>query len=86
MVTAEKCKDRAAECRVMADHAPSPRIRDILLDIAWTWTRLALEAEQWSQMEPPSMRLSKSAPKKNGAPRKPILPTPLEPRGTKREP
>src|SRR3954467_14677234 len=68
MVTAENCRDRAAECRMMADHAPSPRIRDILLDIARTWTRLALEAEQWSQMEPPSMRLSKSAPK-NAAPR-----------------
>ena len=34
MVTAEICRDRAAECRVMAEHAPSPRIRDILLDIA----------------------------------------------------
>jgi hypothetical protein len=25
-------------------------VRDILLDMGRTWTRLALEAEQWTQM------------------------------------
>ena len=51
MLTAERCRDRAAECQQMAEHAPSARIRDILLDVARTWTRLALEAEQWAQMK-----------------------------------
>ena len=50
MLTVERCRDRAAECQQMAEHAPSARIRVILLDVARTWTRLALEAEQWAQM------------------------------------
>ena len=40
------------------------RIRVILLDVARTWTRLALEAEQWAQMNRPSARLTKAAPTK----------------------
>ena len=48
MLTAEKCRDRAAECQQMAEHAPNARMRDILLDMARTWARLALEAEQWT--------------------------------------
>src|SRR3954451_17654107 len=85
MLTAEKCRDRAAECRVLAEHAPSPRVRDILIDVARTWTRLALEAEQWSRMNRPMARLSRGAPK-TAAPSKPILPTQLEPRDSKPEP
>src|SRR4051794_17324588 len=85
MLTAKICRDRAAECRVMAEHAPSPRVRDILIDMAWTWTRLALEAEQSSQLNRPRLRLAKPAPK-NAAPSKPTLPTPLQPRGSNREP
>jgi hypothetical protein len=46
MLTAERCRDRAAESQQMAEHAPNARIRDILLDVARTWTRLALEVEQ----------------------------------------
>jgi hypothetical protein len=30
----------------MADRAPNLRVRSILTDMAWTWTRLALETEQ----------------------------------------
>ena len=30
----------------MAERAPTLRVRSILTDMAWTWTRLALEAEQ----------------------------------------
>jgi hypothetical protein len=32
----------------MADRAPTLRVRSILTDMAWTWTRLALEAEQFN--------------------------------------
>jgi hypothetical protein len=46
-------RDRAADCRQMAERAPNMRVQGILLDIARTWTRLALEAEQWSQMNRP---------------------------------
>ena len=85
MLTAETCRDRAAECQRMAAHALNPRVRDILIDIAWTWTRLALEAEQWTQVNRPFNRLAKVAPK-NAGPRKLTLPTPLQPRGSRREP
>ena len=51
MLTAEKCRDRAAECQKMAERAPNARMRDILLDMGRTWTRLALEAEQWTPDE-----------------------------------
>ena len=50
MLTAEICRDRAAECQRMSERAPNARMRDILLDVGRIWTRLALEAEQWTQM------------------------------------
>ena len=59
MVTAERCRDHAAECQLMAEHAPNARIRDILLNVARTWTRVALEVEQWTQMNRPSARLTR---------------------------
>jgi len=37
----------------MAERAPSLRVRSILTDMAWTWTRLALEAE----LDPKTSRL-----------------------------
>ena len=37
--SSEKCRDRAAECLQWAELAPSSRVRDILLDVARTWTR-----------------------------------------------
>lgn len=46
MITPLECRQRAAECMQMADRAPNLRIRSILTDMAWTWTRLALETEQ----------------------------------------
>ena len=46
MISAAECRERAAECRQMAERAPTLRVRSILTDMAWTWTRLALEAEQ----------------------------------------
>ena len=45
MLSPEKCRDRAAECLQWAESASSLRVRDILLDVARIWTRLAIEAE-----------------------------------------
>ena len=39
MFSSEKCRDRAAECLQWAESTPSSRVRDILLDVARTWTR-----------------------------------------------
>ena len=38
----------------MAERAPTLRVRSILTDMAWTWTRLALEAEHNSVPGRPS--------------------------------
>jgi hypothetical protein len=84
MLTAEICRDRAAECQQMAEHAPNARMRDILLDMGRTWTRLALEAEQWTAMNRPSVRITKVAPK-NAIPTEPLPPILLQPRGSRRE-
>ena len=44
-VTPAECKRRAAECRKMAENAPSPHVRDTLADIERMWNRLAVETE-----------------------------------------
>ena len=44
MDTAE-CKEHAAECRRMAGRAPNSRMQVIMMDMARTWDRLAIEAE-----------------------------------------
>ena len=54
MITPVECRQRAVECRQMAERAPTLRVRSVLIDMAWTWTRLALEAEQ---LNPNSARL-----------------------------
>ena len=59
MLMPERCRDRAAECRQMAERAPNMRVPGILLDMARTWTRLALEVEQWGQLNRPTVRLRK---------------------------
>ena len=38
-------REHAVECRQMSERAPSPRVRDILIDMARSWERLALETE-----------------------------------------
>jgi len=53
MITPVECRQRAVECRQMAERAPNLRVRSILTDMAWTWTRLALEAE----LDPKTSRL-----------------------------
>ena len=83
MLTAERCRVRAAECQRMAAQAPNARVQDILIDMARTWMRLALEAEQWTQMNRPSTRLTKAAPK--NAAGEPIKITPLPSRVSRRE-
>jgi len=82
MIPPLECRLRAAECQRMAEQAPNPRVRDILLDMARTWTRLALEAEQWSQTNRPIARLTKDS--KNPAGELIKLP-PLPPGGSRRE-
>jgi hypothetical protein len=77
MFTPAECRDRAADCRQMAERAPNMRVQGILLDIARTWTRLALEAEQWSQMNRPTSRLKKAFSKDSRL--SVALPNPLPP-------
>jgi hypothetical protein len=84
MLTAEKCRDRAADCQKMAERAPSARVRDILLDMGRTWTRLAFEAEQWTQTNRPAARITRAAAK--NPPREPTPPTPFVRRGSRRRP
>ena len=45
MTSAVECREHAVECRQMSERAPSPRVRDILIDMARSWERLALETE-----------------------------------------
>jgi hypothetical protein len=78
MFTPAECRDRAADCRQMAERAPNMRVQGILLDIARTWTRLALEAEQWSQMNRPTSRLKKAFSKDRSR-LSVTLPNPLPP-------
>jgi hypothetical protein len=51
------CRLRAAECEKLAEGAPNPRVQAILKDMARTWTRLALEAEQTLKQSRPSLQL-----------------------------
>ena len=45
MISAVECREHAVECRQMPERAPSQRVRDILVDMARSWERLALETE-----------------------------------------
>ena len=40
MISAVECREHAVECRQMSERAPSPRVRDILIDMARSWERL----------------------------------------------
>src|SRR4029077_5230981 len=53
------CRNRSYDCQWLAERASNPRVRDILLDMARTWTRLALEAEEWRRDNSPRSRLAK---------------------------
>ena len=45
MNSASEFRERAADCRQMADREHTSRVQSILIDMARTWDRLALEAE-----------------------------------------
>jgi hypothetical protein len=51
-----ECKEQAAQCRRMAQGAPNLRVQAILMDMARTWDRLAIETEI-SQGNGPSLRV-----------------------------
>ena len=53
------CRNRSYDCQQLAERAPNARVRDVLLDIARTWTRLALEAEELRRENFPRNRLAK---------------------------
>jgi hypothetical protein len=57
MITAVKCREHAADCRQLADRERNLRVQSILIDMARTWERLALEAEQGPPKAEPSLRL-----------------------------
>ena len=40
MISAVECREHAVECRQMSERAPSPRVRDILIDLARSWKGL----------------------------------------------
>ena len=44
MITSRECRERAAECRQMAERAPNATVQAILIDMARTWERLAIQA------------------------------------------
>jgi hypothetical protein len=52
MISAAECRERAAECRQMTDRAQTFRVQSILIDMARTWERLALEAEHTAPRTP----------------------------------
>jgi hypothetical protein len=52
MISVVECREHAVECRQMSERAPSQRVRDILIDMARTWERLALETDHSAPMSP----------------------------------
>jgi hypothetical protein len=66
----------AYDCQRLAERAPNQRVRDILLDTSRTWTRLALEAEEWRRDNSPRSRLAKKDATTTDRP-KIISPNPL---------
>jgi len=49
MITPVECRQHAVECHRMAERASNLRMRSILIDMARTWQRLALEVEYSGQ-------------------------------------
>src|SRR5215813_7930270 len=43
MITSMECRERAVECRRMAERAPNVSVRAALIDMAQAWERLALQ-------------------------------------------
>lgn len=55
MVTPVECRKHAVECERMAERAANLRMQSILIDMARTWRRLALEVEQQSSYKNESL-------------------------------
>jgi hypothetical protein len=62
MIPPLECRLRASECERMATQARNAAVRDILLDMARSWTRLALEAEEAVRVTLRSSRISEPNP------------------------
>jgi hypothetical protein len=52
MISAVECREHAVECRQMSERALSLRVRDILIDMARSWERLALETDHSAPTSP----------------------------------
>jgi hypothetical protein len=48
MITSRECRERAAECREMAEREPNAHVRAVLKDMARSWERLSLQAAQFT--------------------------------------
>ena len=48
MITSRECRERAAECREMAEREPNAQVRAVLKDMARSWERLSLQTAQFS--------------------------------------
>jgi hypothetical protein len=51
MITPVECQQHAVECQRMAERVANLRMQSILIDMARTWRRLALEVEQQSSYQ-----------------------------------
>ena len=48
MITSRECRERATECREMAQREPNPHVQAVLNDMARSWERLAIQAAQFT--------------------------------------
>ena len=48
MITSTECRERAAECREMAQREPNAHVKTVLNDMARSWDRLAIQATQFT--------------------------------------
>jgi hypothetical protein len=44
MISSRECRERADECRQMAERAPNVTVQAILMDMARSWERLAIQS------------------------------------------
>jgi hypothetical protein len=61
VMTPIACKQQAAQCRRLAECEPNFGVQSILMDIARTWERLAIEAAI-GQRSGPSLRVISELP------------------------
>jgi hypothetical protein len=57
-----ECRLRADECQKLAERLENPRVQAILRDMAQTWTKLALEAEENLKQSRPPLQLIEPNP------------------------